>query len=202
MKPIKDLLNETDPIRLEPAISSSRRDAARQTIVAAAAAASPLPAKRKFSALRLAAVSLAVAALVLFGSFLSLRTSFETHAAVRFEVRLAEDAPAAGLREVRVPDSGRAIYLHPDVVVGNADIARAEIVQGNEASVFLVSVTFTPEGARKMSAATQNHIGKPVAILIDDELVMAPTLRSAIGGQAEINGNYSREQAERIVKGI
>jgi preprotein translocase subunit SecD len=53
-----------------------------------------------------------------------------------------------------------------------------------------------------MLAATQNHIGRPVAILVDDEVVMAPTVRAAIGERAEINGNYTREEAERVVNGI
>jgi preprotein translocase subunit SecD len=127
---------------------------------------------------------------------------FETYAAVRFEVRLAEDSPAPGLREARVSGSGRSIYLHKEIVVSNGDIARAEILPRGDASEFVVGVNFTPDGAQKMRAATQSHIGKPVAILVDDEVVMAPTLRSAIGDSAEISGNYTREQAERIVNGF
>ena len=53
-----------------------------------------------------------------------------------------------------------------------------------------------------MRAATANHIGKHVAILLDGQVVMAPVIRSPIGAAAEITGNYTKSQAERIVRGI
>jgi preprotein translocase subunit SecD len=146
-------------------------------------------------------VSVVVLGILFLGSRVWPRMGFETHAAVRFEVRLAEVAPAPGLREARV-SGDRSIYLHQEIVVSNADIASAEVLPGRNTGQFLVSVHFTPEGTQKMRAATLNHIGRPVAILIDDEVVMAPTLRSAIGESAEINGDFTKEEAERIVDGI
>ena len=53
-------------------------------------------------------------------------------AAVRFEARLAE---------------GRK------TIVRNKDIARAEVVPGGNDSTFNISLTFTPDGARKMRQA-------------------------------------------------
>jgi preprotein translocase subunit SecD len=53
-----------------------------------------------------------------------------------------------------------------------------------------------------MRAATASHIGKPVAILLDGLVVMAPVLRTPIGASARITGSFTRAQAERIVKGI
>jgi len=202
MKTIKELLHDADPLRHEPAISRSQRDTSRRAVVAAAFAATPAVVSARFNWIRLAAVSVVVIAILLLGSHVGPRTGFETHAAVRFEVRLAEDTPAPGLREVRLSGSDRLLYLHEEIVVANGDIASAEILPGREASQFVVGVHFTADGAQKMLTATQNHIGKRIAILIDDEVVMAPTVRSAVGDSAEINGNYTREQAERIVNGI
>lgn len=51
-------------------------------------------------------------------------------------------------------------------------------------------------------AATGNHIGKPVAILIDGQVVVAPALRATIGGSAVVSGNFTKEQAERFANGI
>jgi preprotein translocase subunit SecD len=64
-----------------------------------------------------------------------------------------------------------------------------------------VGVEFNASGAEKMRAATGNHIGKPVAILLDSQVVVAPVLRAAIGASAVITGNF-RTQAEGIVNGI
>ena len=201
MKTITELLQNADPIRNEPPLSSSRRDASRQAVLAAAFAAMPAAATR-FSFARLATVSVVVIGILLLGSRLWPPMGFETHADVRFEVRLAESTPGPGLREAKVAGSERVIYVHEEIVVSNGDIDRAEILPGRDGLQFVVGVHFTPEGARKMGAATQNHIDRPVAILVDGEVVMAPTVRSAIGDSAEINGNYTREQADRIVNGL
>ena len=200
MKTITELLEDADPLWDEPAVSR-RRDASRQAVLAAAFAAVPA-ADQRFSLARLATVSVGVIAILLLGSVLWPRMGFETHADVRFEVRLAETTPGPGLREARIAGTERVIYLHDEIVVSNGDIDRAEMLPGRDGLQFVVGVHFTPEGARKMNAATQNHIDRPIAILVDGEVVMAPTVRSTIGDSAEINGNYTREQAERIVNGL
>ena len=53
-----------------------------------------------------------------------------------------------------------------------------------------------------MRQATAEHIGRPVAILIDGTVVMAPIVRSPIGDSAVISGQFTREEAERIAAGI
>jgi preprotein translocase subunit SecD len=126
----------------------------------------------------------------------------DLQAAIRFEVRLAEDRPASGLHEAKVSGSHRSVYLHDEVIVTNGDIAAARVVQGGGPSQYAISIEFNASGAEKMRAATGNHIGKPVAILLDGQVIMAPLLRTTIGPSAEITGNYTRTQAERIVRGI
>jgi len=203
MNKIKQLLQEADPLRGEPAVSPIEQDRRRQGILAAArAASSPTEATKKtqLRVVRLATVAVVVAGILFLGSLLLPRSSFHTYAAVRFEIRLAEESPGPGLREVKV--DGRTIYLHPEVVVSNGDIESVELLPGNSPSEFHVGVKFNAEGARRMRAATGDNIGKRMAILIDDEVVMAPVVRSAIESAAEINGNYTKDQAERIVKGL
>jgi len=125
----------------------------------------------------------------------------DLQAAVRFEVRLAEDRPAPGLREVKVPDSDRSIYLHDEVVVTNSDIAAARVISSGQGH-YSVGVEFSASGAEKMRAATANHIGKPVAILLDGQVAAAPVLRTPIAASAVITGNFTMTQAEKIANGI
>ena len=122
-------------------------------------------------------------------------------AAVRFEVRLAEEQPAAGLRAARVA-SNRTIYLHPEIVVTNGDIERSGIISGDTPTHFWIDVRLNAAGAAKMRQATMNHLGRPVAILIDGEVVSAPTVKSPIRGAAVISGDFTRADAERIVNGM
>jgi preprotein translocase subunit SecD len=84
-----------------------------------------------------------------------------------------------------------AATLHADVVTYPSTVESSS-----------VSVTFNTDGAAKMFRASQSHIGQPLAILVDGEVVIAPVVRSPITTSAIITGNYTRAEAERIVAGI
>ena len=193
MRNVSDLLREADPLGYEPLPTTEEWRRARQRILGAP----PAPAQRP----RRRIVVAGVLALALTGTVVAYwsRAAVDVAAAVRFEARLAEQIPGPGLREVSLPGS---IYLHQETIVSNSDIARAEVVQGTGVSRFNISVTFTAEGAAKMLKATQGHLGRPVAILLDGDVVMAPVVKSPISGSAMITGNYTRTEAERIVNGI
>ncbi|MGE0444084.1 MAG: hypothetical protein AB7P99_02565 [Vicinamibacterales bacterium] len=120
-------------------------------------------------------------------------------AAVRFEVYLAEEQPAPGLIVAQGPDS-RLVYLHPDAVVTNDDIGSSWVSDDGAGSG--INVEFLASGAEKMRRATAAHIGRPMAVLIDGRVVMAPTLRSPISSSARISGSFTPEEAQRIADGI
>jgi preprotein translocase subunit SecD len=103
---------------------------------------------------------------------------------------------------VKVSGSGRAVYLHNEAVVNNSDIAAARVVLGGDPSQYSIGVEFNASGADKIRVATGNHIGKPVAILLDGQVVMTPVVRVPIGGSAVITGNFTKAEAERIVNGV
>jgi preprotein translocase subunit SecD len=149
-----------------------------------------------------AAVTVMLFVAAVLGARMSWPFVSDVQAAVRFEVRLAEERPAPGLRAAKVAYSGSTIYLHDEPIVTNSDIAAAQVVPGNGPSQYRVSVEFTASGAEKMRATTANHVGKPVAILLDGQVVMAPVVRAPIGASALITGNFTRERAEGIANGI
>ena len=185
-----DVLRDADPLGHEPDRTPDERRRSRQRVLASARVA------QKPQRSRIAIVGAAAVVLV------AIATGYwSVTAAMRFEVRLAEDNPANGLREAPVSGT-RKIYLQQRAVVTNSDIAHAEVVQGATASTFNVLITFTADGAARMLRATQGHIGRPVAILLDGDVVMAPVVRSPISGSAMITGDYTRADAERIVSGI
>jgi hypothetical protein len=128
------------------------------------------------------------------------RMATPVFAAVRFEIRLAEDQPAPGLIVAQVPQSDRFIYLHPEIVVNNDDIGEASVAQdGGQSSI---NVRFLPPGAQRLEQATKAHVGRRVAILIDGRVAMALVVRAPIGEWAMITGPFSRAEAERIADGI
>jgi preprotein translocase subunit SecD len=149
----------------------------------------------------LAAITVMLVVAVFLGARMWSPFVSDVQAAVRFEVRLAEEKPAPGLREAKVGDSGRSVYLHAETIVSNSDIASAGAVESGP-SEYRVDVRFTQSGAEKMRAATAGHVGKLAAILLDGQVVMAPVIRSPIGASAEITGHFSKAQAEKIANGI
>lgn len=62
-----------------------------------------------------------------------------------------------------------------------------------------VSFRFNTSGARKFGDYTAENIGSPFAIVLDDEVVSAPTIQSHIpGGSGIITGNFSVEESTRL----
>lgn len=203
MKTVRDILRDADPLRDEPQRVEGDRDRLRQALVAAASdVATPSSPWFRTPAALLAAVAVIVVGMAAVGSWTWSAGGPALHAAIRFEVRLAEDHPEAGLREARVAGSARVVYLHEEVIVGNGDIAESRVVEGDGPSRFGVAVELTAEGAEKMREATAGHVGRPVAILVDGEVVAAPMLRGPISTSAVISGDYTEAEAGRIVDGI
>jgi hypothetical protein len=197
MKTMADVLRDADPLGDEPERGERERRLSRQRVLDA-----PLPPQavrampRRAFAITMVAGLVGVIAAAGYWS----RAAVDVVAAVRFDVRLAEENPGPGLRAAAV--SGRTIYLHEETVLTNSGIATAQLVEGSTASTFGVAVTFTADGAARMARASGSHVGKPLAILIDGEVVMAPVIRSAIGASAVISGSFTRAEAERIVAGV
>lgn len=61
-----------------------------------------------------------------------------------------------------------------------------------------ISLTLTAEGQNIFGDMTAANIGKQIAIYLDDELLMNPTVQSAIYGTVLITGGYTREAAQNI----
>jgi hypothetical protein len=202
MTNVDDSLRDADPLRHEPHPSDADRERQRQVIVAAGSqsmAASARPRNDRIVFFPIA--GLIVATLIYAASQAWTPAGTVQAAAVRFEVKLAEDEAGPGLTGVHLANSDRSIYLHPDAIVTNVDIDRSVLAEDGPSS-YGVNVYFNAAGAKRMQEATENHIGKPVAILIDGAVVMAPTLRSSISTVAALRGNFTKAEAQRIVDGI
>lgn len=64
----------------------------------------------------------------------------------------------------------------------------------------IISLSFNKEGADIFEKITSENIGKTLAIYLDGSLESNPRVNSAIsGGQAQITGNYTIEEAKTLV---
>ena len=105
-----------------------------------------------------------------------------------------------GLVRATVQNSGRQIFLHDERVVTNNDVVQARVVESN--GRFSIAITFTPNAAARMATATATHAGRPLAIIVDGEVIAAPTVRSPLTNEALITGDFTRAEAENISAGL
>lgn len=62
-----------------------------------------------------------------------------------------------------------------------------------------VSMDMNSEGAKAWARVTQNNLGKPVAIVLDEHVYSYPRINSVIeGGRSQITGNFSVEDAKDL----
>lgn len=63
-----------------------------------------------------------------------------------------------------------------------------------------INFEMTPSGAVLLGRLTSQHVGEPMAILLDDEVYTAPTLNSAISASGLISGKFSDEEIQYVVR--
>jgi len=87
--------------------------------------------------------------------------------------------------------------LGPSLVSGRDLIdARAEY---DGLGRIVVSLKFNADGALLFDTATRDNIGKRIAIVLDDVTVSAPVVQERIsGGEAQITGTFSTDEANRL----
>lgn len=63
----------------------------------------------------------------------------------------------------------------------------------------VVTFKLDKDGARIFGAMTQANIGRPLAIVLDDQVITAPVIRGAItGGSGEISGSFTTAEAHDL----
>jgi preprotein translocase subunit SecD len=121
---------------------------------------------------------------------------------VKVEFRRAERTPGKGLKEVTVRSTNEKVYLHKEIVITNRDFLEARVVPPTDSTSYEVEVTFNKQGAKTMTRATTGMIGKPLAILIDGQVISAPTINSQISDKARIFGVIGEAEAQKIADAI
>ena len=80
-----------------------------------------------------------------------------------------------------------------------ADIKQTSVSFDSNTGKPQVQLQFTSEGTKKFADVTKRNIGKPVAIVLDNQLIEQPTVQQAIlTGDAVITGNFTVETANQL----
>ncbi|MES2664983.1 MAG: protein translocase subunit SecD [Pseudomonadota bacterium] len=138
------------------------------------------------------------------GSAAELKALIGTTAKLTFNAvvgRTTDAGAEAGARNLLLPsmDEPGVYYIVEETPVVSGDEltnAQPAFDQNNRPAV---EFQFDSAGARKFGDYTAESIGKPFAIVLDDEVISAPTIQSHIpGGRGIITGSFTVEESTNL----
>ena len=125
---------------------------------------------------------------------------------ISIEIPGVNDANAI-LTELGKPGSLEFQTEDGETVLSGSDIKTAEAKTGQNqdtgAAEYMVELQLNEEGKEKFAKATEENIGKQIAIIYDGETISSPNVDEKIpDGMAYINGMSSFEEAEELASTI
>jgi preprotein translocase subunit SecD len=138
------------------------------------------------------------------GSAAELKAIIGTTAKLTFNAvvgRTTDAAATAGPRNKLLPaqnEDGVFYIVEETPVVSGEQLTDAQpsFDQNGQPAV---NFSFNPSGARVFGDYTAANIGKPFAIVLDDQIISAPTIQSHIaGGSGIITGNFNLEESTNL----
>jgi preprotein translocase subunit SecD len=124
-----------------------------------------------------------------------------------------DEAPNQKLLEAKYPQGlppGDEIIFHKDRETGRVlkaylvpkqpDITGdylqdAQVNFDNQRNEWIVNFTWNSEGGRIFGKLTEDNIGKPLAIILDNDVYSTPTIQSRISREGMINGSFTSKEA-------
>jgi preprotein translocase subunit SecD len=113
------------------------------------------------------------------------------------EQAIATHPPADA--EILDGEGGQKYLIEKHVLVSGADLVDAQPSLDPRSGEPDVNFRFNSTGARKFAEATQQNVGKPFAIVLDNKVISAPVIREPIlGGSGQISGNFTVQSANDL----
>ena len=111
------------------------------------------------------------------------------------------------LAELGKPGSLQFTTSDGTVVLEGTDVAEAQAGsytdQMTQDREYVVELTLTDEGAKKFATATEENVGKQIAIVYDGDVISAPRVNTAItDGRCQITGDFTYEEADQLASTI
>jgi preprotein translocase subunit SecD len=120
-------------------------------------------------------------------STMSAQQAIETRPPPESEVLMSSDRPP-------IP-----YLIERRVMVSGEDLVDAQPGFDQRSNEPIVTFRFNNSGARRFAQATQQNVGRPFAIVLDNEVISAPVIREPIlGGSGQISGNFTVQQANDL----
>lgn len=96
-------------------------------------------------------------------------------------------------------DGSMAVAVRKVGGVSGKRVVKAEAGTDESIGQPMVMVTFDAAGASKFAQLSGANVGKPLAIVLDGKVLSAPVIYEPItGGQAQISGGFTSEEASQL----
>jgi preprotein translocase subunit SecD len=107
--------------------------------------------------------------------------------------------PDSELLKSTKAENNQPYVIEKRVVVSGEDLTDAQPGFDQRNGEPIVSFKFNNNGARRFAQITQENVGKPFAIVLDNEVISAPVIREPIlGGSGQISGNFTVQAANDL----
>lgn len=94
---------------------------------------------------------------------------------------------------------GQMMPVERRVIVEGEDLTDAQPAFDQRTGEPIVNFRFNVRGAQRFGQATSENVGRPLAIVLDNEVISAPRILQPItGGSGQISGNFTVEQANNL----
>jgi protein-export membrane protein SecD len=96
-------------------------------------------------------------------------------------------------------DPSQPIVVERRTMVAGEDLVDAQPGFDQQTNEPIVSFRFNTSGARRFGQVTQQNVGRPFAIVLDEAVISAPVIREPIlGGTGQISGGFTVQQANDL----
>ncbi|WP_083813351.1 protein translocase subunit SecD [Commensalibacter intestini] len=93
-------------------------------------------------------------------------------------------------------DPTRKLPIRDHVEVDGAELTNASAGMDQQSGEYAVNFQFDTAGAQAFANVTRTNIGKPFAIVLDNQVITAPVIRGVIpGGSGQITGGFTVQKA-------
>lgn len=115
------------------------------------------------------------------------------------QVARGSRAPAGSQLLYTTDTTPQPILVRNQVMVSGENLTDAQVGFDPQTNEPVVNIRFDSQGAQRFGRVTQANVNKPFAIVLDDKVLSAPVIRTAIlGGQAQISGSFTAESANNL----
>ncbi|WP_136161378.1 protein translocase subunit SecD [Sphingomonas flavalba] len=115
---------------------------------------------------------------------------------------VAQGRAPPGSQVLPYPDSPgvvKAIAVHRQVLISGDQLIEAQQGYDQRDNSPVVNIRFDAAGGKRFARVTQENVGRPFAMILDNSVLSAPNINEPIlGGQAQISGNFTVQSATEL----